>query len=188
MGVMTLRTQMLKTSSFICTYRALFVPLYSTKNENRIIVKMKNENRIFIKTFDELTNEEVYELLKIRFEVFVMEQGCHYLDPDGVDYSSVHIFMKNEDGSIAACTRLFAEEEQGVWHVGRVIANSRGKGVGKIIMDATTEEARRRGARCLRLEGQVRVIGFYEKCGYRVCSEPFDEAGIPHVKMEMKLQ
>lgn len=148
---------------------------------------MGNGNKIIVKTFQELTNEEVYELLKLRFTVFVLEQGCHYLAPDGTDYSSVHIFMKNEDGSIAACTRLFPEEEQGVWHVGRVIAASRGNGVGKKILEATTEEARRRGASCLRLEGQVRVTGFYEKCGYRVCSEPFDEAGIPHVKMEMKL-
>lgn len=86
-----------------------------------------------VKSFQELTNKEVYELLKLRFMVFVMEQGCHYLDPDGIDYSSIHIFIKNDDGSIAACTRLFLEEEKGAWHVGRVIAASRGKGVGKMI-------------------------------------------------------
>ena len=148
---------------------------------------MEKDNKIIIKSFQELTNKEVYELLKLRSEVFVMEQGCHYLDPDGTDCSSIHIFIKNDDESIAACTRLFPEEEKGVWHVGRVIATSRGKGVGKMIMDATAEAAKRQGASCLRLEGQVRVIGFYEKCGYKVCSEPFDEAGIPHVKMEMML-
>ena len=148
---------------------------------------MENDNKIIIKTFQELTSKEVYELLKLRFEVFVMEQGCYYLDPDGIDYSSIHIFIKNDDGSIAACARLFPEEEQGVWHVGRVIAASRGKGLGKIILEATANEAKRQGASCLRLEGQVRASGFYGKCGYRVCSEPFDEAGLPHVKMEMRI-
>ena len=148
---------------------------------------MEKDNMIIIKSFQELTNKEVYELLKLRFKVFVMEQGCHYLDPDGIDYLAIHIFIKNDDESMAACLRLFPEEEQGVWHLGRVIAASRGKGVGKMILEATAEEAKRQGASCLRLEAQVRVIGFYEKCGYSVCSEPFDEAGIPHVKMEMKL-
>jgi ElaA protein len=146
------------------------------------------DNKIIVKTFEELTNKELYELLKLRFEVFVLEQECRYLDPDGIDYSSIHIFIKNEDGSIAACTRLFAEDEEGVWHVGRVVARSRGNGVGKKILEATAQVARERGASRLRLEGQVRVIGFYEKCGFRVCSEPFDEAGIPHVEMEMSLK
>ena len=148
---------------------------------------MENDTKVIIKTFQELTNKEVYELLKLRFQVFIMEQEARYLDPDGIDYSSIHIFIKNDDESIAACVRIFPEEEKGVWHVGRVIAASRGKGVGKMILEAAAEEAKRQGASCLRLEGQVRAIGFYEKCGYSVSSEPFDEAGIPHVKLEMKL-
>jgi ElaA protein len=47
---------------------------------------MEKEYKIMVKSFQELTNKEVYELLKLRFMVFVMEQGCHYLDPDGIDY------------------------------------------------------------------------------------------------------
>ena len=148
---------------------------------------MENDTKVIIKTFQELTNKEVYELLKLRFKVFVMEQGARYLDPDGIDYFSIHIFIKNDDESMAACVRIFPEEEKGVWHIGRVIAASRGKGVGKMILEVAAREAKKHGASCLRLEGQVRAIGFYEKCGYSVCSEPFDEAGIPHVKLEMKL-
>lgn len=67
---------------------------------------MEKDNMIIIKSFQELTNKEVYELLKLRFKGFVMEQGCHYLDPDGIDYSAIHIFIKNGDESMAGLCRV----------------------------------------------------------------------------------
>lgn len=67
---------------------------------------------IIIKSFQELTNKEVYELLKLRFKVFVMEQGCHDLDPDGIDYSAIHIFIKNDDESMAHVSACFQRKNR----------------------------------------------------------------------------
>ena len=60
-----------------------------------------------IKTFDELTTKELYEILKLRADVFVVEQNCIYPDLDDIDYRSIHIFYENEDETIAAYLRFF---------------------------------------------------------------------------------
>ena len=62
---------------------------YALETQKRKML-MENDTKVIIKTFQELTNKEVYELLKLRFKVFVMEQEARYLDPDGIDYSSIH--------------------------------------------------------------------------------------------------
>lgn len=145
---------------------------------------MKAEN-IIVKTFAELTTEELYEILKARFAVFVEEQRCFYLDMDGVDYQSLHIYLRN-GLDVIAYARLFEEEEPNTWHIGRVLTTIRGKGIGKRIMERVIQTAYQHGATTLRMEAQTHAIGFYEKLGFRVCSDEFDEAGIPHVKMELK--
>ena len=74
-----------------------------------------------------------------------------------------------------------------MWHVGRVLTRTRGEGMGALLMERVKEVALEHGATLLRLEGQARVRGFYEKSGFHVCSDEFDLAGIPHVKMECPL-
>ena len=70
------------------------------------------EARIAVKAFGELTTEELYEILKARFKVFVVEQRCFYLDLDDIDYESTHIFVR--DGrDVIAYARLFAKPEPG---------------------------------------------------------------------------
>ena len=136
-----------------------------------------------VKTFQELTTQELYEILKARFSTFVTEQHCFYLDPDGIDYDSLHVFAI-EEGRVTAYARLFAEQEEGVWHVGRVLTVKRGTGVGRSLMERTIHVAKEHGAAIIRMEAQLHAAGFYEKLGFTVCSEEFEEAGIPHVKME----
>lgn len=141
---------------------------------------------IIVKTFDELTKEEVYEILKVRFTVFIMEQRCYYHDIDDIDYRSIHLMVK--DGKeVTTYARLFKEEEPGVWHVGRVLTLNRKEGMGARLMERVKEVAIEHGATTLRLEGQVRVRGFYEKAGFKVCSDEFDIAGIPHMRFECQL-
>ena len=74
-----------------------------------------------IKTFDELTTKELYEILKLRADVFVVEQNCIYPDLDDIDYRSIHIFYENEDETIAAYLRFFKKEgENDTVQIGRV--------------------------------------------------------------------
>ena len=134
------------------------------------------------KVFGELSAGELYEILKARAQVFVVEQTCVYLDPDGKDYDSLHVFLW-EDGKVLACLRAFPREE-GTVQIGRVLSVEHGKGLGGQLLHE--------GIRCVRehfhperifLEAQCYATGFYEREGFAVCSEVFLEDGIEHVGM-----
>ncbi len=138
------------------------------------------------KYFPELSLHELYEILKTRSEIFVVEQECPYLDPDGRDYDSLHVFLE-EDGAVLAYLRAFAGE-QGTAHMGRVLTRHHGMGLGGRILKegiARTIEAFRPDRICI--EAQCRARGFYAREGFRPCSEEFIVDGIPHINMVLEL-
>ena len=139
---------------------------------------------LHVKTFDELTLDELYDLLRLRVDVFVVEQNCPYPELDGRDKAALHVFLTDE-GGIQACLRVL---DRGVASahaaLGRVIARRRGVGLGRRIVEAGIAAARERfGAETIYLEAQCYAQGFYEKLGFRPVSETFLEDGIPHVRM-----
>lgn len=139
-----------------------------------------------IKNFEELTTKELYEILKARAEVFVVEQNCVYQDLDDIDYRSIHVFYR-EENSVIAYVRIF-ERERGILQIGRVLTTKRGIGLGeKIMRDAISVAKEGAGNKQILLEAQVYAIGFYQKLGFEVCSEEFLEDGIPHVEMRLEL-
>ena len=141
------------------------------------------------KTFDELTNRELYEILRAREAVFVVEQNCPYYDIDGLDYPSLHMFYKDEDGSVQACLRIFEKvDEPGTMQIGRLVTVARGVGLGGKILPQAVEWFRENcEANGIYLEAQQYAIGFYAKEGFQVVSDPFLEDGIPHVQMRLQL-
>ena len=142
----------------------------------------------FAKPYAELSLDELYEILRVRAEVFVVEQRCHYLDPDGVDRIAIHVGIRDDAGALIAYARLFPEEGRpGAWHVGRVLAARRGEGLGRRVMEEVERVAALRGAKLLRMEAQRQAAGFYARLGWRETGPDFDEAGIPHVRMEKGL-
>ena len=144
------------------------------------------ESEIIIKSFNELTVGELYELLRLRAEVFVVEQNCVYNDIDGIDRDSVHLFTLDEGGRCTCCARIYRDEaDAGVMRIGRLIAKKRGRGDGMRLLLACIRECRMRGAEEIRLHAQQYAVGFYEKAGFTVCSEVFLEDGIPHVEMRL---
>lgn len=144
------------------------------------------ESEIIIKSFNELTASELYELLRLRAEVFVVEQNCVYNDVDGVDYASLHLFTLDEAGRCTGCARIYRDEaETGVMRIGRLIAMEREKGNGMRLLIACIEECKKFCANEIRLHAQQYAIGFYERAGFSVCSEVFHEDGIPHVEMRL---
>lgn len=140
------------------------------------------------KRFVELTLDELYALLRLRAEVFVVEQDCPYQDLDDNDQNAVHVFTV-QDGEIVACLRVFLKDD-GNATIGRVVTSMkvRGKGVGKTLMLEGIRCAREMypGRKCI-IHAQCYAIGFYEKCGFTVCSEEFPEDGIPHKEMMIEL-
>jgi len=138
------------------------------------------------KFFDELTTKELYELLKARAAVFVVEQNCPYQDVDGTDYDSLHLFYE-EDGKVKAYLRAFYKDKDTV-QMGRVLTMTRGVGLGgKLLSEGISQVRQKMQAKQIFVEAQCYATGFYEREGFAVCSDEFLEDGIPHVEMLLKL-
>ena len=146
---------------------------------------MRNRCCVISKPFEELTVPEVYEILRLRSEVFVVEQECAYQDIDGKDPGSWQVMVFDDEGELVAGLRVlrpgvsFPEAS-----LGRVLTRYRGKGYGVMAMREGIRIAREQyGVEMLRIEAQCHAIGFYERFGFRVDSAEFLEDGIPHVEM-----
>ena len=139
-----------------------------------------------VKTFDQLTPREVYEILRVRTAVFVVEQTCPYQEADGVDYEAFHVWLQDERG-IRAYLRAFSRDETTA-QVGRVLTLDRGKGLGMEVLQAGIRTVREQmDAEKIFIEAQTYTIDFYGRVGFRVTGAEFLEDGIPHVPMELEL-
>ena len=138
------------------------------------------------KTFQELTTNELYELLRVRSEVFVVEQNCVYQDMDGDDQASIHLWLTEADKVVALARVCPAGTHMQEVSIGRVITTERGKGYGKQIMLFAIEAAKEHfNATLIAIEAQEYAKGFYESVGFRQSSESFMLDGIPHIKMTL---
>ena len=149
-------------------------------------MKSSCHESIILKPFEELTLTELFEIVRARFDVFVAEQ--HILEPefDDIDYRSIHIFIP-DDGRVIAYARLFPGENAGEWLIGRMLTVRRKQGLGAAIIEAAVEAVKAWGGTQICLHAQLQASGFYEKQGFKPCSDVFEEAGIPHVLMKMSL-
>lgn len=147
------------------------------------------DRHIQIKTFNELTTEELYEILKIRMEVFVVEQECPYQDIDGMDAGGMHVFYKESEKILAYLRIINKDIEAQTVQIGRVLTVERGIGLGAAILRAGIETAEKRlAAKEIYIEAQVYAKVFYEREGFKVCGDEFLEDGIPHVPMKLDLK
>ena len=142
-----------------------------------------------VKPFSELSPTELYEILKTRSEIFVVEQKCICQDMDDKDKDAVHVFCRNDVGRVTGCLRVFwKDEENGIAQIGRVVTLEHGKGIGGRLLHRGVEIAREQlKAKKVYLHSQQYAIGYYAKEGFQVVSDIFPEDGIPHVEMELKL-
>lgn len=139
-----------------------------------------------VKTFDELSTRELYEILRLRSEIFVVEQNCAYQDIDEKDYDSLHVFCESA-GRVTAYLRIFMREE-GVAQIGRVVTLKHGTGLGGKLLKTGIELTRERfPAKSIFIEAQCYATGFYAREGFQICTEEFLEDGIPHVGMRLEL-
>lgn len=139
---------------------------------------------IIRKHFRELSKEELYDILRLRAEVFVVEQECPYQDLDGNDRDAIHLFAE-ENGEVVACLRVFLKDERTAT-VGRVVASKSVRGTGlsrQLMLQALKIAGEEFGPLPVVIHAQSYAIGFYRKCGFEVSSEEFLEDNIPHVEM-----
>lgn len=139
-----------------------------------------------IKSFDELTNHELYNMLRLRCDVFVVEQNCPYLDLDNKDQKGFHL-LYYVDNKLAGVTRLLPKgvsyDEVSIGRV--VIAKSyRGLGLGVKLMEASIEGCEEKfGKGPIRISAQYHLSKFYQSLGFVEQGEVYDEDGIPHIGM-----
>lgn len=145
---------------------------------------MNNDPILHQKTFRELTVDELYELLRVRSEVFVVEQDCVYQDLDGDDQSSLHLWLTVDDKVVALARVCPAGTHMKEISIGRVITTERGKGYGiQIMLHAIDAAIEHFDATRIDIEAQEYARGFYERVGFRQSSEPFMLDNIPHIQM-----
>jgi ElaA protein len=144
-----------------------------------------------LKSFDELTTGELYNILKMRVDVFVVEQDCAYPEIDGHDQRSLHLFSI-QDGVIAAYARLVpAGEKYNQASIGRVLVtpSKRKSGLGrKLIAQAISVMIEKWEVEEIQLQAQSHLQSFYGSFGFEATSEVYDDGGIPHVDMLLKVR
>jgi ElaA protein len=138
------------------------------------------------KPFSDLTAPELYDMLRLRSEVFVVEQQCVFLDMDDKDQLCHHILFY-QDSTLVATARLVPP---GVSYpemsIGRIVTSPlvRGTGVGKVLVTMAIGECYRLfGSGPIKIGAQLYAKGFYETFGFEQTSEVYDEDGIDHIKM-----
>lgn len=141
---------------------------------------------IVVKTFDELSKDELYELLWLRSEIFVIEQHCVYQDLDYKDQKALHILGKRGT-KLVAYTRIFdANDYFEHASIGRVLVQKayRKYGYGHAILSASIATVYSRfKTQQIVLSAQEHLLRFYNAHGFTEFGEVYLEDGIPHMKM-----
>ena len=154
------------------------------------VTKTMSAPEITCQSFDELSNSDLYDMLKLRSAVFVVEQDCVFPDMDDYDQQAQHILLKVDDRLVAYARLLAAGTKyQGGPSIGRVVTDEsvRRDGYGRILMSAAV-------ARCRELwPGETVIISaqqylenFYCSFGFTTVSEPYLEDGIYHLEMHLE--
>lgn len=143
------------------------------------------------KPFGKLLPGELYELLQLRQEVFVVEQNCAFIDADGLDQECWHLIGFDTKGAMVAYARLVPKGliYPDATSIGRILTSPkvRGSGAGKQLMEVSMKKLDDLFGICpVRIGAQTYLVGFYEGFGFLTTGENYLEDGIPHSQMLLK--
>lgn len=137
--------------------------------------------------FSELSVSELYEVLALRSEVFVVEQTCAFQDMDGADQDAMHLLGRSSAGQLQAYARcLPAGLKFKEASIGRVLTCEalRGRGAGHALMQQAIAQLHEHwGSQAIRIGAQSRLQAFYQQLGFVPAGEPYIEDGILHIEM-----
>ena len=144
---------------------------------------------VAVKTFEELQVGELYKLLQLRSDIFVVEQDCVFLDPDDRDQIALHV-LGGEGRELVGYARIFGPGDYFEQpSIGRVAVRKafRGRGLGIQIMQVAVNAVKERFGRVeVPLSAQKYLERFYRDLGFETEGEDYLEDGIPHVRMVLK--
>ncbi|MBO6185584.1 MAG: GNAT family N-acetyltransferase [Chryseobacterium sp.] len=143
-----------------------------------------------IKSFEELTTSELYEIIKARVDVFVVEQDTPYPDLDGYDQKALHLWAEQEDHTVLAYCRIF---DRGIKYketsIGRVLTSEKGRGknLGKQLIQYAVETIENRFKTSeIRISAQDYLLRFYSGFGFTATEKKYLEDNLPHTEMFRK--
>lgn len=140
----------------------------------------------YMATFNDLSNVDLYQILKARTDIFVVEQNCAYPELDDLDQVSTHYFLKKDDDIIAYARIIPKNMKYPVVSIGRVLVKKdyRGQGLARELMtrvlDVITQGWQEN---TIQIQAQTYLKSFYESLGFKQISESYLEDGIPHIDM-----
>ena len=149
----------------------------------RLICLNMSLKKIYKKGFSELTNQEIYDMLDLRYTVFLMEQKIFYVDTDYKDQKCMHYFIKNKEDKIISYLRILPQglkyEE---FSVGRVVTDQayRKRGLATLLMETAKNDLH---GNAIRISGQAYLKDYYEKLDFKTVEGPYIEEGILHYEM-----
>ncbi len=155
-------------------------------------MKQSEQIRWQINSFDTLSTYTLFHMLQLRQDVFVVEQACIYNDIDEKDKQATHIVgWDDSHKTLCACLRIMYSQNTAIISIGRVVVAKgyRREGVGKKLMQIALENIQQVAAQSLiappviTLSAQQQLTDFYASLGFIIDSSPYDEDGIPHVRM-----
>ena len=140
------------------------------------------------KNFGELSLTELYEILRTRSQIFILEQNMHCQDMDGIDFEARHFFLEENGKALAYLRAFYTDDSKSVVKIGRVLSITHGVGLGTNIMKRAIADIKK-NMKCqiLSLNSQKSAIGFYEKLGFKTVSDEFLEEGVIHLKMQLEI-
>ena len=138
-------------------------------------------------SFEELSREQLYAILRLRQEVFVVEQNCPYLDADDKDQVSLHVIGTDENGNLQSSARILPEgiAYKNYASIGRILTgpSCRGTGEGARLVAKSIEICQENFSVPIKISAQVYAKVFYEKFGFVSVGEEYLEDDIPHIGM-----
>lgn len=144
--------------------------------------------QLIAKTFQELTSREVYEILKSRAEIFILEQNINYQDMDDIDYQSLHCFYQENNRVVAYLRAFYKDDDKKIVKVGRVLTLEHGKGLGgKFLEESIAIIKTKMPCQKIYIHSQKHAEKFYKRYGFVTTSDEFIEEGVVHIEMELKL-
>lgn len=139
-----------------------------------------------IKQFNSLSLQELYDIMNLRQEVFIVEQNAPYIDADYKDQKAWHVMAYSNDKLVAYARIIEAGISYDEPSIGRVVNSPifRKTGLGRLLMDKSIEvmEQKYQTSKC-RISAQTYLVPFYSTYGFKVCSEEYLEDGLPHYQM-----
>ncbi|MFT7472641.1 MAG: ElaA protein [Kiritimatiellia bacterium] len=161
-------------------------------NEQSWVERMSSEIVWSCWQFDELSTEDLYRILQLRAEIFIVEQECAYQDLDGFDQKGLHVMGQlsiDDEVQLVSYSRLLppGAKYEGA-SIGRVVTkkSARGGGVGKALMLNSLACCKEHWpGKVITISAQAYLQKFYIELGFETESEPYDEDGIPHIRMQL---